>query len=327
MQAGNRRVLITGGAGFIGSHLLETAAARGWELGVLDDLSSGRREHVAPGLPFFEADVRDRAAVENAFRDFAPGSVVHLAAQTSVAASSRNPEFDAEVNIFGGLNVLSTAQAHGVSRFVFMSTGGAMYGHVPPGAKAAADWMPRPASPYGISKLAFERYLGLARKPGRFETTILRPSNVYGARQDPHGEAGVVAIFRDRLLERRPLVVYGREIEGDEGCIRDYVHVSDVVRAALTALEGGLRHPVVHVSTGIGTSTRALLGHLERLLGTTADVRPRPPRPGDVRDSVLQPDVQLPSPMPLLEGLRATIEPVAAGRSAASASAADPQHA
>src|SRR3954470_13854383 len=184
------RVLVTGGAGFIGSHVVERLLATGNEVAVLDDLSTGRRENVPAGVRFYEIDVRDREAVLRAFEEFRPQAVNHQAAQASVVVSLRDTRLDAEVNLLGGLNVLDASVASGVERFVFASTGGAICGEVAEGERAGEDCIPKPVSPYAIHKLAFEQLLAVYERHRGIGTRILRYANVYGPRQDPHGEAG-----------------------------------------------------------------------------------------------------------------------------------------
>lgn len=300
------RVIVTGGAGFIGSHVADALCAAGHHVYVLDDLSTGRRENVPDGAVFVEGDVRDEALVEDMFRDVRPDAVVHQAAQTSVTVSVREPRRDADVNIGGTVVLLEAARRHGVARFVFASTGGAIYGEVPEGTRAEIGWPERPESPYGIGKLAAEHYVRAATGPIP-HTAILRYANVYGPRQDPHGEAGVVAIFTERLLDGVPVTVYGMAEAGDGGCVRDYVFVGDVVDANLAALAGRLAAPVVHVATGVGTRTSDLLAALERHFGPASQVVHAPPRPGDLGRSVLAPCPDLAAPTPLDEGLAATV--------------------
>lgn len=309
------RMLVTGGAGFIGSHVVEAALAEGWAVAALDDLSSGRRENLPQGVQLYEVDVRDAAAVGAAFGNFQPTVVSHQAAQASVSVSVREPVFDAEVNVIGGLNILRAAHAQGVLRVIFASTGGAIYGEVPTDA-AAEDTPPRPYSPYATSKLSFEHYLETFRQQFGLDSVILRYANVYGPRQNPHGEAGVVAIFADRLLAGQAVRVNGMAEAGDDGCIRDYVYVSDVARANLAAARGETPR-LLNVGTGVGTTTRRLAEQLAADLKVQADVQTAPPRAGDLGRSVLDPAQftrALGNPVSLEEGLRQTAEWVRAHR-------------
>lgn len=282
------RLLITGGLGFIGSHVAEQALAQGHEVAALDNLSSGRRSNVPGAVRVYEADLRDAAAVVAAVADFAPEWISHHAAQASVPVSFRDPQRDADVNVLGTLNLLEAARLHGVRRLVFASTGGAIYGEVPGGESGHVGGPLRPSTPYGVSKLAGEGYLEVYRQYYGLETVALRYSNVYGERQSVHGEAGVVAAFCEALLRGDPLRVNGRAEAGDRGCVRDYVYVGDVARANLLALRGEVRGaPVLDVGTGTGTDSRTLAETLLRLAGQPGGAVSGPPRPGDVGRSVL----------------------------------------
>lgn len=283
------RLLITGGLGFIGSHVAEQALERGIEVAVFDNLSSGRRENVPGAVRVYEADLRDEAAVSAAVADFAPDWISHHAAQASVPGSLRDPGHDASVNVLGTLNLLEAARRGGVRRVVFASTGGAIYGEVPDHEVGQVGGPLRPFTPYAVSKLAGEQYLEVYRRHFGLESVTLRYSNVYGERQSIHGEAGVVAAFCEALLRGGPLRVNGRHEAGDRGCVRDYVYVGDVARANLLALEGRLdpARPVLDVGTGVGTDSRALAETLLRASGSQAAVESGPPRAGDVGRSVL----------------------------------------
>lgn len=281
------RILVTGGAGFIGSHIVEHALARGHEVAVLDDLSSGKRENLPKGITLYEVDIRDAAATRSAFLDFHPEAVSHQAAQASVTVSMKNPVLDASVNVVGGLHVAQESVRVGARRLVFASTGGAIYGNIPEGA-ATEDAPKSPISPYAIDKLAFEMQLGVYRSAEALDPCILRYANVYGPRQDPHGEAGVVAIFLNRAKENLPLRVNARRTEGDAGCIRDYVYVADVARANVLALEGRLGSSLMNLGTGVPTSTKALAeGLLRRSPASTSTITHGPLREGDIERSVL----------------------------------------
>jgi len=282
------RLLVTGGAGFIGSHLVSTALGRGITVAALDDLSTGRRANVPDGAHLFETDVRDRAAVRAAVAAFRPTHVAHLAAQSSVKVSVDDPVLDAAVNLVGGLNVLLEAEAAGVEKFIFSSTGGALYGDVPEGQRAAETWAMQPKSPYAASKAAFEGYLDLLGSGLAMRTTTLRFANVYGPRQDPHGEAGVVAIFSERVLRGQGLKLFARRTPGDPGCVRDYVHVADVVAACFFALENPAPG-AWNVASGVGRTTQDVLDAVVTAAGRPAQVEPAPTRPGDLEVSVLDP--------------------------------------
>ncbi len=287
------RVLLTGGAGFIGGHVAEALLASGHEVVVVDDLSNGKRENVPAGAVFVVGDIRDPALVDGVFAEHRPDTVCHQAAQTSVSVSTREPIHDAEVNVIGSLRLLEACRRHGIARFVFASTGGAIYGEVPEGERAAEGWPPFPLSPYACSKLSVEHYLAAYHREHGLDYTILRYANVYGPRQDPHGEAGVVAIFSERLLKGAPIQINARRELGDPGCIRDYVYVSDVVRANLAALSGALQANVLNVGTGRGITTLELAETIERAMDLASQREFATRRPGDVERSVLEPNPEL----------------------------------
>ena len=238
------RVLVTGGAGFIGSQVADALVERGDEVHVLDDLSTGERRNLNPRAVFHELDVRSPEAAA-AVRELRPDAISHHAAQMSVSRSVREPLFDAGVNVVGGLNLLEAAREAG-SRFVFASTGGALYGdgEVLPTPETQPAW---PVSPYGVSKLSFEHYLHSYRAQHGTSYAALRYANVYGPRQNPHGEAGVVAIFCRALLEGRT-----PRINGDGRNTRDYVYVGDVVAANLLAVDSA---EIGHLNIGTGRQT------------------------------------------------------------------------
>lgn len=309
------RILITGGAGFIGSHVAAAALAAGHEVAVVDDLSTGKRENVPPNVHFYEVDLRHREATERALEDFRPTVVSHQAAQASVSVSMRDPALDAEVNLLGGIHLADACVRLGVERLVFASTGGAIYGEVAENTLAAEDHGTAPISPYAIHKLAYERLLDVYARQDGLTPTLLRYANVYGPRQDPHGEAGVVAIYFDRALAGLPLTVFGRQKRGDAGCVRDYIYVTDVARANVAALEGRVPDRVLNCATGVGTSTEELAHRVLRLteeLGRApVDLRHGPPRAGDVGRSVLDGRrfaELLGAPLSLDEGLRRTVD-------------------
>ena len=305
------RVLVTGGAGFIGSHIVHGALADGHTVAVLDNLSSGKRSNLPAGVQLFEVDVRDRDRVRAALVEFKPEVVSHQAAQISVAVSVRDPYLDGEVNILGGLNVLEACLAARVSRIVFASTGGAIYGEVPEGQRASEAFRPSPISPYAIHKLAFEQLLTVYRTHHGLDSTVLRYANVYGPRQDPHGEAGVVAIFFDTVLAAGTLRVNGMQREGDPGCVRDYVYVGDVARANLAALTGRLEQRVLNVCTGEPVSTLELATQISAVAQRELRTVFTPPRAGDIGRSVLDPAGfvgALGQPLGLSDGLRHTFE-------------------
>lgn len=273
------RILVTGGAGFIGSHVADAYAAAGHELLVLDDLSSGKKENVPESARFVLCDVGSDTARE-AIRTFRPEVVNHHAAQMNVRRSVADPVFDARVNILATIGLLEACREAGVRKFIFASSGGAGYGEQR--AERAAESHPvRPVSPYGVAKMSVELYLHYYRVQYGLDYTALRYSNVYGPRQDPHGEAGVVAIFAERLLKGQAAI-----INGDGEQTRDYVYVGDVVRANVAALSrGGGR--AINIGTGIETSVNALFRMLRDLSGSGQEELHGPPMPGEQRRSCL----------------------------------------
>ena len=271
------RAIVTGGAGFIGSHLVDALVARGDDVVVIDDLSYGRRENLPDGVELVERNVRD--PVDDVFDEVRPGVCFHLAAQKDVRVAVERPVFDAEVNVLGTLHVAEAARRHG-TQIVFASTGGAIYGECE--RPAREDDERRPFSPYGVSKLAGEEYLAAYNRLYGSGHVSLRYANVYGPRQDPYGEAGVVAIFFNRLLRGERPTLYG-----DGSSTRDYVHVDDVVRATLGCVgrDGG----IFDVATGVETAAVELLGRCARIAGVSAQPEHAPDRLGELQRSVLDP--------------------------------------
>ena len=272
------RAFVTGGAGFIGSHVAERLARGGSKVLVVDDLSTGKRENVPEGVDLMELDIRS-GELERAVLDFRPSVVCHLAAQASVTASVRDPEHDLDVNVRGTINVLEAARTVNAPT-IFASTGGALYGEgvVLP---TPEDTTARPGSPYGASKLAGEGYVTTWARLHGTPNVVLRLGNVYGPRQEPHGEAGVVAIFCSCLLEGRTPTMFG---EGRP--TRDYVFVGDVAESFVLAAESG-RPGTYNVGTGVGTSVTRLLDVLQTTAGTSVEPDLAPLRPGELRESVL----------------------------------------
>lgn len=273
------RAIVTGGAGFIGSHVVDALAERGDEVVVLDDLSRGREENVNEAAELLVVDVRDDAAVRDAFAEVRPEACFHLAAQADVRVSVARPDYDCEVNVLGTIRLLEAAREHG-TRIVFSSTGGAIYGEC---AKPAPETSERlPLAPYATSKLAGEEYLAMYNRLYGTEHTSLRFGNVYGPRQDPHGEAGVVAIFFGLLARGEQPHIFG-----DGSQERDYVYVADVVRATLAAFD---RPPgVFNVGTGEATSVVQLLELCRKVAGVDVEPVYDQPRPGELQRSVLDP--------------------------------------
>jgi UDP-glucose 4-epimerase len=283
------RVLVTGGAGFVGSHVADALLAAGHEVAVLDNLSTGKRGNVPALARTYEVDLEHADATLAALLDFRPEVVSHHAAQASVSVSMRDPAGDARVNVLGGLHLLQACvdPRVAVSRVVFAGTGGGVYGEVPEGTLAAEDASTWPKSPYAIHKLAFEQLLAVYARERGFAQQTLRYANVYGKRQDPEGEAGVLAIFVAAARAGRPLFVNARRSVGDEGCVRDYVHVRDVARANVLAVEGAIAETCLNLGTSVGTTTLALARAVMRAVGRELPIEHLPPRPGDVERSVL----------------------------------------
>lgn len=302
------KTLITGGAGFIGSHVADALIEAGHEVWIVDDLSSGSRANVPAKAKLIELDIQDLEALEDVISELKPDAVSHQAAQVSVSVSTREPQRDARTNVVGSLNLLESCARNGVRHVVFASTGGAIYGEIAAPERARVGRPPAPLSPYACSKLAVEAYLGYYRHAHGLASTILRYANVYGPRQDPHGEAGVVAIFAQRVLAGEPIRINARAEPGDPGCVRDYVFVADVVRANRMALSGEIAEPIVNVGTGVETTTLDLAERIQAAAGAKTAVDHGPKRAGDVERSVLEPWSGLGSPVPLDEGIRRTVE-------------------
>ncbi len=305
-MANNRpAALVTGGAGFIGSHLVDALIARGDGVAVIDDMSSGKSGYLNPAADLYAVDIRDDS-VGNVMKTVGPDVVFHVAAQISVAVSARAPRFDAETNILGSLNVLDAMSAAGASKMVFVSTGGAMYGE-PETLPAPETAEARPAAPYSASKLAVENYLPVYKRLRGIEYSIIRPANVYGPRQDPHGEAGVVAIFTRAMLAGEAIRIFG---EGTDE--RDYVFVEDVVDALIRASDGPGTGPY-NVGSGRGTSVNDIAAKLARLTGYGEEPLRLPQRPGDLRRisldaSLAKMELGWSPTTSLNDGLRQTVE-------------------
>jgi len=273
------RILVTGGAGFIASHVADALVAAGHDVAILDDLSSGQRENVNPKARFYQLDVQD-AAVADVFQRERPEVLCHHAAQMDVRRSVADPIFDARVNLVGLLNLLEQGRQHGLRRVLFASTGGAIYGEqdVFP---APETHKTEPLSPYGVAKLASERYLFFYAAAYGISYAALRYANVYGPRQNPHGEAGVVAIFSEKLLRGEQPI-----INGDGTQTRDYVYVGDLVRANVAALTANFTG-ALNLGTGLETDVNALFRLLVPLCGSTAPESHGPAKPGEQRRSVI----------------------------------------
>lgn len=288
----SRRALVTGGAGFIGSTVADLFLSEGWTVDIIDDLSSGKRANVPAGATFHEIDIRSEQTAR-ILESEAFDVIVHLAAQIDVRRSVSDPQYDASVNILGTLNILEALRRSGrgsSTRVAFSSTGGAIYGDLvtPPNVEA----FPKdPDSPYAIAKLAVEHFLAYYRRVHKFDTVAVRFGNVYGPRQDPHGEAGVIAIFCGRLLSGRPMTVFG-----DGTQTRDYVHVADVAAAIFRVATGPLPAATVlddrafNVGTGVATSVNEVANTLLQVSGTNTTIEFAPARAGELQDSCLSVD-------------------------------------
>jgi UDP-glucose 4-epimerase len=277
------RILITGGAGFIGSHVADAFVAAGHDVAIVDDLSSGSRANVDAGARLYRVDIRD-AGLDAVFAEERPEVVYHHAAQVSVRRSVEAPQADADVNVLGSLNVFEAARRHGARRLVFASTGGAIYGEQT-GAAADETHPCRPRSPYAVAKLAVEHYLDYYCATFGLQAVVLRYANVYGPRQDPHGEAGVVTIFMQRILAGLAPTIYG---DGEQ--VRDFVYVDDVVAANLAVLDAASpdgEMAIFNVGTGRATSVNALWRVIAEIARPTVGAYHEPARSGDVRRSVL----------------------------------------
>lgn len=280
-------VCISGGAGFIGSHIAEAYLAAGWSVTCLDDLSRGKREQVPAGAKFVQADIRSREALE-LIADGGFDVVNHQAAQIDVRVSVEDPATDASINLVGFANLLAGAARGRVRRVVLASSGGVVYGD-PAVLPTPEPTTTLPISPYGVSKLASEHYLRVMGELGNFEGVALRYSNVYGPRQDPKSEAGVVSIFVSRVLAGQPITIFG---DGEQ--TRDYVFVKDVARASVLASEkasvsrgDALDVPAYNVATGTETTVNQLARHVMDALGREVAIEYAPARPGELLRSCL----------------------------------------
>lgn len=299
-------ILVTGGAGFIGSHVVDAYIELGHNVIVVDNLSTGSIENLNPKAKFYQLDIRDDK-IEEVFKLEKIDVVNHHAAQMDVRKSVEDPIYDADVNIIGSLKLLQFSVKYGIKKFIFASTGGAIYGE--------QDYFPadeehptRPLSPYGVAKLTIEKYLYFYKEVHGLNYVVLRYANIYGPRQNPHGEAGVVAIFTSKMLRGEQPV-----INGDGFQTRDYTYVGDVVRANVLALNYDKSSGVFNIGTGLETDVNTLFHKLKNLTGANCEEFHGPAKPGEQRRSVIsynkiyqtlgwKPEV------PLDEGLRLTVE-------------------
>jgi UDP-glucose 4-epimerase len=304
------KALVSGGSGFIGSHLVDALLDRGDEVVAVDNFSTGRRSNLEGALErgarLVEEDIRDGNVMKKLFADERPEVVFHLAAQMDVRVSTARPDYDAQVNVLGTLNLLEAARESGVGRFVFTSTGGAIYGEAEQ-LPAGEDSPIRPEAPYGQAKFAAEGYCELYRRLHGLSTVSLRLGNVYGPRQDPFGEAGVIAIFCGKLLDGgRPTVF------GDGKQTRDYIYVSDVVQAQLIVAGNDLSG-AYNVGRGVETSVLELIEVLGALGDVPFEAEFAPPRPGEVLRNALDPGrskdvLGFEAKVDVTEGLRTTLD-------------------
>lgn len=272
------KALVTGGAGFIGSHVAEALLGRGISVDLLDDLSNGHRENVPGGAKLYEGSITDSEFVNDVFAESQPDVVFHLAAQVSVIESLRDPFNDLQRNLGGGLNIILASRAHGQPKIIYSSTGGAAYGDPEPSMLPVPETVPaRPLSPYGITKHTVEHYLDMECLNHGQRYTVLRYSNVFGPRQDPHGEAGVVAIFTVKLLEGGVCKVFG---DGEQ--TRDFIFVTDVARANLAAIDQG-DGEIFNIGTGVETTVNEVVSALKAAWGRPMNIEHADARVGEVR--------------------------------------------
>jgi UDP-glucose 4-epimerase len=277
----SKRVIVTGGAGFIGSHIVDKCIEAGYEVAVIDNLVTGKRTNVNPAATFYKVDIRDAATLSRVFAEVKPVAVCHQAALANVRGSLEYPDAYAEVNILGTLRLLEAARNNGVQKFTIASTGGAIYGNqteLP--TREGSD--AHPLDPYGVSKLACEHYLFTYRHNYGLDYCALRYGNVYGPRQDPYGEAGVVAIFTRKMIDGRPTM-----INGDGTQSRDFIYVGDVARANLLALEKG--SGIYNIGTGKPTSINQVFQQLVTLTEYKHPELHGPQKPGEVHISCIDP--------------------------------------
>lgn len=299
------RILVTGGAGFIGSHVVDAFVEAGHHVAVVDDLSTGKRENLNPQAAFYQADIRDEDALAAIFAQERPEVVCHQAALANVRESMAQPVRYASVNVLGSLVLLELCRRHGVQKFIYASTGGAVYGE-PQSLPVSEDHPVNPLDPYGASKHHVEHYLYLYRHNYGLRYTVLRYANVYGPRQDPFGEAGVVAIFTHKMLAGETPTINGT---GEQA--RDFVYVGDVARANLLALTGA--DGIFNIGTGIGTTVNQVYEGLRAATGYQGPVHYGPPKAGEVYRIYLdvrkaKAELGWTPQVSLAEGFRLTVE-------------------
>lgn len=300
------RILVTGGAGFIGSNIVDALLAHGHEVAALDDLSTGKAENVSPQAKLYRADIRDNDALTRIFDEFKPEVISHQAAKADVRESLAKPQLYAEVNIIGSLNLLEQARRVGAQKIIYAGTGGATYGE-PNYLPVKEDHPVNPLDPYGASKHHVEHYLFLYHHNYGLNYTVLRYPNVYGVRQNPFGEAGVIAIFTYKMLQGETPTINGK---GDKE--RDFCYVGDVARANVLALERG-DNQIYNIGSGVGTTINTLYEKLQRATGFDKPANYAPDKPGEVYKIYLDAthagrDLGWEANVGLDEGLQLTVE-------------------
>lgn len=302
------RVIITGGSGFIGSNIAKKCLEDGFDVGIIDIKKPD--SDLAIDVEYFNTDIRNRSGLEVAFNEFKPDVCIHCAAQISIQKSLESPEYDADVNVLGSINVAELSKKYCNLGLIFSSSGGGIYGNVPTG-KADINYETKPTNPYAQHKLVFERVL-LSDSFSSMNSVILRYSNVYGKGQKPESEAGVVSIFIDRIKSDKPVKIFGKNTSMDFGCVRDYIHVSDIVKAnmwGIQELKESKKTQIINCCTGIGTNTAELASIIYKHLGKFPHFEFEPPRKGDVERSVLDETefcAKISKPKDLEEGISQT---------------------
>lgn len=274
------RIIVTGGAGFIGSNIVNRFIDLGHEVAIVDNLCTGRRGNIDSRAEFHEVDICDREALQRVFDSFRPQIVDHHAAQIDVRKAVADPVYDASVNVLGGINVIQAAMASGIEKFIYASTGGAVYGN-PETIPCTEEHRIRPISPYGLTKHTLEHYLELYGIIEGLRYTVLRYANVFGPRQDPKGEAGVNAIFTGMMLEGKTPTIFGK---GDK--TRDYVYVGDIVAANVLALSKG-EGEIINIGTGVQTSDQEVFDAIAAAVGFEGEAIHTEERKGEVRHIAL----------------------------------------
>ncbi len=299
------RILVTGGAGFIGSHITDRLVSEGHSVSIIDNLSTGKAENINKEAKFYKIDIMN-PRIERIFKKERPELICHLAAQMDVRRSVADPQFDAQSNILGMLNLLENAVRYGTRKVIFSSTGGAVYGEDGP-IPTTETHPPQPLSPYGISKLTGEHYLFFYKQTHGLNYTVLRFANVYGPRQDPFGEAGVVAIFTQKMLRNEQPVINGNGMQ-----TRDYVYVEDVVDAVTSSVYSDV-NDIFNVGTGVETSVNELFSLLRDVTGTNIKEMHGPAKKGEQSRSCLSSDkikktLEWEPGTPIREGLTRTVD-------------------